>query len=141
MIVGFTGSRKLSLVQQKVVSYRLIVCADLGMTEAITGACQGVDAFIALWILSEFPDMHQTIVVPHDRKAVPDDVLGLDKYNNNISYVYMSVGTNYRDRNEKIVELSDVMDAFWTGKRAYSGTYMTINIADKINKLRETIRI
>jgi len=55
--------------------------------------------------------------------------------------IMMPPTTNYRDRNEWIVKESDKMVAFWTGKKIFSGTYMTINIAKRANKLNTVIGI
>jgi len=138
-IVGFTGSRVLAQKKESIVSNRLQECVRLGMTQAITGACKGIDSFIALYLVSEFPEISQTIVVPSNRKFVSMDIMKL--FDSKVNYIYMPNDSNYRDRNIKIVELSEVMDAFWTGKKTYSGTYMTINIAKKADKLRKIIGI
>lgn len=137
-IVAFTGSRKLNAMQEEIVKSRLRKCSELGMYRAITGACVGVDELIALYLYSYF-DVEQWIVVPADRKLVSERVLNLK--GDKINFIFMPKKTTYRNRNEKMVELANVVDAFWTGKKAYSGTYMTINIAKRAEKLREVIRI
>lgn len=133
---GFTGTRQLTNERRVLLHARLAELVQQGLDHAITGACVGVDAEIVWHLLKIAPQVEHTIVVPHDRKGVDHKLLELD----GVEFVFMPEGTDYRARNTKIVELSSGVEAFWTGQQAYSGTYMTINIAKRADKLRHITR-
>ncbi len=133
VMYGFTGSQKEA--DDKII---LDLLRTLNLTSndmVITGACKGYDAKISHITKQYFPFVKQLIIVPFNRDKVDVSV-----YNNGRCY-FMPIKTNYRDRNEKVVCESDKVIAFWTGKKIYSGTYMTINIAKRANKLTQIIMI
>ena len=126
MRYGFTGS-------QNGTDSTLILSTlnTLNLTEndmIVTGACIGIDSQVSHIAKKHFPFVKQQIFVPNDKKKVDKSVYS----NGNV--IFMPKHTDYRYRNERIVFNSDILIAFWTGKKAYSGTYMTINIA-KDNKI------
>ena len=84
-----------------------------------------------------YPNVRQTIVVPSNKKLVNNKVLSIK----NATVIYMPDGSSYRDRNKKIVELSEYVEAFWNGAKFRSGTFMTINIAKRAGKWRHTTNI
>lgn len=131
---GFTGSQKGT--RDNTI---LKILSGLNLTKddwVITGACIGIDTQVACLVAAEFPFVKQLIIYPYDRTKVSDDLdLIADEWIN------MPEGSNYRDRNERLVKESDLMVAFWTGKKAYSGTFMTINIAKRANKLNRVVQI
>lgn len=127
---GFTGTRNLNSMRKDALHARLDDLVEQGLSHAVTGACLGVDAEIVWYLLRTAAHVKHTIVVPANRKSIDVKLLDLEA-----EFVFMPDGTNFRDRNTKIVELSPIVDAFWTGQTARSGTYMTINIAREAKKL------
>lgn len=101
----------------------------------ITGACIGVDSQISHYVKQHYPNVHQIIIVPWNLKKVDKTV-----YNNG-EVIFMLPDTTYRDRNIAIVEHSDILIALWNGRKAYSGTFMTINIARKKGMAVKTVMI
>ena len=132
VIYGFTGSQKGADV--KVISDTLKSLKLKKGDIVVTGACIGVDAQVSNLTKIHFPYVRQVIIVPYNKSKVDENVF------KNGKVIYMSEGTDYRDRNEVIVEMSDKMIAFWTGEEI-SGTYMTMNIAKKEGKPLEVIDI
>jgi hypothetical protein len=97
--------------------------------QVVTGACIGVDAQVAMIVKKYFPNVYQVVVVPANRLKIDQRVFDC------ANEVYeMPKGTSYRDRNEVLVRLSHYMVAFWKGRNR-GGTFMTMNIAKKQNKL------
>lgn len=133
MHIGFSGSRNINAAQEKIVIDRLESITHT-ISVAITGACTGVDAAIALHVTKHMKHVRNVIVVPSYRDHVDPRVLNLDS----AMYFHMPIKSTYRDRNEKIVELAMIVDIFFNGQFA-SGTWMTRNIAFKAGKLGEVI--
>ena len=134
--LGFTGSQDFDRHGDEVprldAQLRLLV-ERYEPDTVVTGACLGYDAAIHLWFEANMPDVKRIVVVPSNQSKVSVPVL----YDPKAEFIRMSPGTSYRARNEEIVTRSDTMAAFWTGKRAYSGTYMTMRIADKQGNLHD----
>lgn len=127
--VGFTGTRSITAKDEDVIAKRLrVICRHA--ERVITGACVGVDAYIAHYVNDNYPDIVNVIVVPSERRLVDNTVLGIA----DAMHIHMAQGTTYRQRNEMIVSLSEVVEAFWTGDHR-SGTKMTIGIARREGKL------
>ena len=101
-------------------------------THIVTGACIGFDAQVHLLTGVVDLSVKRLVIVPADHKKVDARVMS---DSTNVDYVQMPDGTSYRDRNEEIIRCSTVMAGFWTGKRAYNGTFMTLRIADRCSKL------
>ena len=139
--IGFTGSRFiLQQTQRQLVDSRLDELVIDGMTNAVTGACIGVDQYIAEYLLSEHPDIRQTIIVPGNTDRVSDLFLDRMRQHPHIFIWHMPPDSSYRDRNERLVSLSDRVEAFWNGCKR-SGTFMTMNIARKAGKLLKVTRM
>ena len=128
-IIGFTASRELSY-KQKMFIFKII--SKLKAQKFITGGCWGGDEAIAMAINKYHPNIPHTVIVPYNRSQVSQKAIQCASPKDNI--IWMPEQTSYRDRNKKIVELSDKIIAFWNGNMR-SGTKMTINIAKKANKL------
>ena len=128
MIVSFTGSQVL-LEQDKKLILAVIQALDK-QTTFVTGGCIGADYLIAQMICELFPANKHIIVLPSNRNKVPADIY---EYSNDI--IEMPINSTYRDRNMAMVNNSDRLIAFWTGKKMGSGTFMTMNIANKQKKL------
>jgi|SaaInlStandDraft_4_1057021.scaffolds.fasta_scaffold34738_2 hypothetical protein len=135
-VLGFTGTAHLPATHREVVHRGLLEIMESIHPEVpervVTGACVGVDEYIFFWFRAYYPDVPQTVVFPADRKAV--DLTEGEVRVTGHTVVCMPPGTSYRQRNEKIVELSGMVGAFWTGQKR-SGTYMTMNIARKAGKI------
>jgi len=129
---GFTGSQlgfRISIIS-KLISSLNLTDDDV----IITGACIGIDSQVSHYIKKHYPNVQQLIIVPSNLSRVDKSVFINGKVR------FMPVNTGYRKRNEAIVDESDKVIAFWSGKKIYSGTYMTMNIAKKQNKLYEVVR-
>jgi len=133
-ILGFTGSSHLGLqpTQDRLILNLYRLAEEVKPSRVVTGACVGVDTFVYEFFNKFYPDIPQTVVFPADRKAVGLTEDGVRAAGHTV--VVMPDGTSYRQRNKKIVELSDKLAAFWTGQTR-SGTFMTMNIARKAGKL------
>lgn len=132
--IGFTGSQEFDHAGEGMLhlDQRLRQLVERYKPDTIvTGACIGYDAAIHLWFESCMPEIHRRVIVPANQAKVSIPIL----YDPNAEFIRMPQGTSYRARNEQIVENSDCMAAFWTGKRAYSGTFMTMNISNRAGKL------
>ena len=128
-IIAFTGSQIINKKDELLIER---VVSTLEKPDAfITGGCIGVDYFVAQMITKYFPDTKHIAILPSNLTKVPKDVY---KYATQV--IKLSKGTTYRDRNEAMVRNGTRVIAFWTGKKAYSGTYMTMNIASRENKLK-----
>lgn len=128
---GFTGSRDLDENGEKIVTSVLALLA--GGEVYTTGACVGVDAFIGLSLWLAEPNATHRVVVPADRsrvnywwchRAIADSVLVEE----------MPTGTTYKDRNQRIVDRSDVVVAFPAHaeddpRSRRSGTWQTVRMA------------
>lgn len=126
MKLGFTGSQSLLEVRRADLENALQeLLSRYSIDEIVTGACIGYDAAIQMWFAKNFPNISRTVIVPANRSKV-DNACLTDAA---ARIIKMPANTSYRDRNQQIVMHSDRVASFWTGKRAYSGTYMTMNIA------------
>ena len=137
---GFTGSQRGT--SDKVILKLLKSLKLTSKDTLVTGACIGLDAQIAILAAKHYPKVPQLIIYPGPKYKV-DKRLSHLKMNfgaENVKYIFMKVNTTYRMRNERLVEESDKIIAFWTGVKR-SGTYMTMNIAKKVNKLEKVVRI
>lgn len=129
--VAFTGSRTITAADEKVIAARLQEVFQFA-DRIVTGACRGVDSFIARYTDERCPDVRNIIVVPWRRDVVCEEVMKLSAP----MFIYMAEGTSYRQRNETMVDISDEVEAFWKGDKR-SGTFMTINIAKRKRKITE----
>lgn len=126
--VGFTGSRSLTEKDRWILEPAIEAIPD--RVVIVTGACVGVDAQIAR-IATEHRKYVHTIV-PADRTRV--DPFFVDYC---VSYEEMPPSSEpYRDRNQRIVDYSNVLIAFPAYKEEHpksrrSGTWMTVRMARK----------
>jgi hypothetical protein len=139
MKIGFTGTRQpLEFYQRKKVAKVLLKLAET-MTYAITGACQGVDSFVAHWV-AENTDAQQIIIFPSKRDLIDETLYALP----NAVFIEMpklgdehqNGAAAYRRRNQEIVNLSERLIAFWIGNPR-SGTVMTMNMGRRAGILDE----
>ena len=129
---GFTGPK--SGCDESIV---LKVLSELYLTQndtVVTGACIGLDSQISHLVRKHYPLTKQRIVVPNNRKFVDQTTFA------NGDVILMPDDTSYRDRNEEMVRLSEKVISFWNGNKR-SGTYMTMNIAKRHNKLYKIVDI
>jgi predicted Rossmann fold nucleotide-binding protein DprA/Smf involved in DNA uptake len=129
--VGFTGSRHLTGEMQEAIK-RALIETQVDAT-IVTGACLGVDAYVAL-IAWRTPYLKVHTIVPADRSRV--DPYWRDHCD---TFEEMPPGTTYRDRNERIVALSDRLIAVPdypedAPESRRSGTWMTIRIARRTGR-------
>jgi hypothetical protein len=132
MILGFTGTQSFGVGEIA----HLDACLEdlyvrLKPVAIVTGACIGVDAYVHHWFARNHPEVRRVVVVPANRSKVDATVLA-----NADEVVEMAPHTDYRDRNVELVRRATTMAAFWTGKTAYSGTWMTMNIARRMGKIQ-----
>lgn len=122
--VGFSGSRQALTPNQEAYVLHAVRALPHG-TLVVTGACVGLDAFVAREAF--FSGFRVKTILPFDRKAVDPDWA---KYCH--EYEEMPVGTTYKHRNARIVQLSDSLIAFplhAEGDSLYSGTWQTVRMA------------
>lgn len=65
----------------------------------ISGACIGVDQFVATTLLEVQPESRQRIIVPRNRQKVDLDWLAEMRAHPNVEVIFMPSGTTYFDRN------------------------------------------
>jgi len=130
-VLGFTGtSRALPATSRDRIDGDLATLVERHKpTGIVTGACVGVDAYVHHWFADHFPEVRRTVVFPGNLKATDPSVADTAH-----EVQRMPAGSSYRARNTRMVELSDTMASFWTGQER-SGTYMTMNIARRAQKL------
>lgn len=130
-VIGFSGSREL-LTEEAVEVERILW--TLNGDGVVTGACIGLDEFVAEWFRNHRPKMHQDIIVPADRSRVNmkwiDDIM----QEPNVDVTFMPKGSSYLDRNLEIVRRSNLLVAFPRERESHfksqrSGTWQTIRRA------------
>jgi hypothetical protein len=129
--IGVTGSRSPVKPQAERLMRRW-----LGGVQAeafVTGACKGVDAVAGRTLVSERPDAQHVVVVPANRSAVVQWWPSVEVVRG-IEVLEMPEDTDYKDRNEVLVELSDHLVAFVEHpeddpRSTRSGTWQTVRLA------------
>lgn len=97
--------------------------------EFTTGACLGWDGWIFIHLINQFPKMHHRMIVPANKSFVDWEAIKLAE-ERNAEIIWMPDGTTYRDRNNRILDDTDLLYAFITGNlNPRSGTSMTLNLA------------
>jgi hypothetical protein len=139
--VGFSGTRSLDFNSAAHLSLILNVLAEVQKADTfVTGACKGVDAYVAKMLISIAPDAHHVIIVPSDHRQV--DLRTLSYITGECARKRISLevidcpeGTSYRYRNTQIVDRSTRLVAlpYKQLERAYCGTWMTVNIAHQLH--------
>jgi hypothetical protein len=135
--IGFSGSRDLS--EEEEVSVERILHSLYG-DAVVTGACIGIDEFIAVWFLHHRPNMTQKIFVPADRSRVNMRFIDMMLLQKRVEVHFMPPGTSYAQRNYEIVENSDSLVAFPRERESHpkstrSGTWQTIRKARNSGKM------
>lgn len=128
--VGFTGSRTLPQACYPVVERAVAALPD--GTLVVTGGCIGVDDYVAYLAHRYGFKVHG--VIPADRSRVPPG--WRDIYD---TYEQMPMGSTYRQRDERLVEISDRLIALPllpedAPQSRRSGTWMTVRIARSTGK-------
>jgi hypothetical protein len=131
--IGFTATRHLNNGRRETIEKTI---KKLNADVFVHGACVGGDAYIAQMVKKHHPEAIIRAIVPANQSQVDQESIKISH-----EIIRMLPGSSYRDRNESIVKNSDEMYAFWTGVQAGSGTYMTINIAKRADKLKEIIYV
>lgn len=130
--IGFTGTRHLRGPDWDRISG--VVAAQTRVGDVlITGACVGADIAVAFSARELGRTVHT--VVPANRAQVHPEW-----WRHCTTHEEMPVGTDYRARNERIVDLSDRLIAFPEYPERHpqsrrSGTWMTVRIALRNGKL------
>jgi hypothetical protein len=130
IVIGFTASRQSQRCGvENYIELVNHVVKGLFPGGFVTGGCWGGDEYIAKAIRRYHPHIPHTVVVPGSLRQVSQDAIRTAT-----QIIWMPPGSSYWQRNDKIVEFSTRMIAFWTGEREHSGTFMTINIARRAGK-------
>jgi hypothetical protein len=123
---GFTGSRYVAPEHHSFID--LVLENYLDGSEYTTGAQAGIDTFVLRRLAPKLSEAHHRVIVPsapHLERylAMADEV------------IYLPPSREpYRDRNEKILEYTDVLIALPLHpeeEQPRSGTWMTIRMAKK----------
>lgn len=132
--VGFTGTQNLSTKDYETV--RSIVLSLPSDIRVVVGGCIGVDDYVAYVAFNSGYHVHA--IIPFNRSKVAPDWRDYCT-----TYEEMPEGTDYRDRNTRIVEeVTDRLIAIAgypenDPQSRRSGTWMTVRIARRANKLVE----
>lgn len=138
MILGFTGARNIrGLRQSPVVDF----LADLPEAACyVTGAADGIDAFVGAWMHRQYPQARHRIIIPANRTQVTRWWEGrYDRYGT-IELIFMPEGTSYEQRNQEIVDYSDKIVGIpeypeRDTRSLRSGTWQTIRMARRAGKM------
>jgi predicted Rossmann-fold nucleotide-binding protein len=122
--VGWTGSRNITEAMRQYIDQTI---AALPHVIVVTGGCIGVDAYVAR--VAHARGLHVHTIVPYDRSRVDPD---WEQYA--LTCYPMPLGTTYKDRNQAIVNRSDIMYGVPSHpesdpKSRRSGTWQTIRMA------------
>jgi hypothetical protein len=130
---GFTGTRSFKHEHHAIDVFGRLLQLHNG-TEFWTGACVGLDDYVAQQLVQLYPWARHVVVMPHDRRQVDPAFIEWAVAHPKVEIIWMPEGTTMRDRNTKIVENVDRLEVFPYRRLAkpYSGTWMTANIADKL---------
>jgi hypothetical protein len=128
--IGFSGTRMLHPDDMPGVE-RWLERVTQGCDECTTGACYGFDAYVGSVMYSWFPPptIRHRVIVPAFRSQVEMWWTGLD-----IEVIEMPDDTDYRARNNRILDFSDKLVACADypeedGHSRRSGTWMTVRLA------------
>lgn len=111
--IGFTGSRQPFHDPAEILTRTLTGLYRAG--QFVTGACTGVDADLGRFLAQAYPDVPQTVIVPAARDRIdrwwlkPDGDRSRLYPEVTIDVRLMPPGTDYRDRNQAIVDLSTIL--------------------------------
>ena len=145
---GFTGSQQ-GFPENVLLEELALLNLQKGDV-VFTGGCVGVDSQVAHLVAKHYPEVKQVIVAPHIAHLPKYNQNKLDKKTFKLGIVFQLPMQDsykehpllcYKDRNEKLVHLSDKMLAFKRGSKPRSGTQMTINMAFKVGKLHKLVAL
>ncbi len=129
-VCAFTGTSNADMNKHRLI-VRDTVSKLKGFDEYVTGAAHGIDTLAAQEAYEYFPEANHRIVVPqgfHNHIHVQ-----LAMVAKNIEIEFMPLGTGYRERNQRMIDLCDHLVAFDIDikkeKFRGSGTWMTIRMA------------
>jgi hypothetical protein len=134
--IGFTGSRDLDIGEEVAIER---ILWSLSPDRVVTGACVGIDQFVAEFYACNVPDVFQTVYVPGDRSRVNMSFIDFMLKLRQVNVIFMPRQSSYLDRNMKIVESSDELVGFPRFHESHqksrrSGTWQTIRRARSANK-------
>ncbi len=132
MRYSFTGSAS-PLTNDQIGRIGSIITKLEYPKEFTTGAAYGVDSQSAVHAAMIYPDAQHRIIIP--AKPYNEEIVEtVEKITSNLEVVRMPSNTNYRDRNERLVDYCQ--DGMLIGFPKYeeersvrSGTWMTIRMA------------
>lgn len=132
--IGFTASRNIKGVNPRRMIWAL---QNLEQAKFVYGGCLGGDEAIAIWLTNFGPaGSRHHVILPANRAAVVE----WWKYPNAADpfplVEFMPEGSNYKDRNQRIVNVSDELVGFPEypenhPKSLRSGTWQTIRMGRK----------
>ena len=137
-VLGTTGTRNIAQNDEPLYVERLTNPEMLfwlsNFDAFVSGACTGWDAVWGSTMRLTFPDKLHFVIVPANRSQIEPWWEAFDL--GTVHLILMAKDTDYRARNEKIVEMSthlyycaDYPEDH--GKSRRSGTWMTVRIARK----------
>lgn len=139
-LLGTTGTRSTRGRERELTEYLLRPETGLwlaGFDGYVSGGCRGWDAIFGRTLALTYPDKIHCVIVPDNRSQVDPwwEEFDLGK----IWVIFMGEGTDFRARNQKIVELSSYI---WYcashpekhGASTRSGTWMTVRLARAADK-------
>jgi hypothetical protein len=134
--LGFTGSRELLYEEEVEVEQILYTLNGDGV---VTGACIGLDEFVAKWFATNRPHMKQIIYVPGDRSRVNMAFVDAMEILPQVSVVFMPKNSSYAERNLAIVASCEILLGFPRERESHpnsrrSGTWQTIRKGRLANK-------
>jgi hypothetical protein len=140
--LGFTGTRNCTPEQVINLTAPWAHADWKKFDRFVTGACRGFDAIIGVALVARFPDKQHLVIVPANWSQVvewwddPEMEAFLDEHGGELKVLYMDTPTNYRDRNQVIVNHSDelfYLAEFPEGSTSSirSGTWQTVRMARK----------
>lgn len=123
------------LRDQEKHSLRVFLSAQDTWDGYVTGGCIGIDHFCGVTLVELFPHKHHIVIVPANRSRVAawwrlhEGTPGL-----NLEVREMSPGTDYKMRNQALVNTSSLLAGFpdfpeWHRASTRSGTWQTIRMA------------
>jgi predicted Rossmann fold nucleotide-binding protein DprA/Smf involved in DNA uptake len=134
--VGISGTRTPSLDQIKAIRQAILeLPTDYKL---VSGGCQGIDTEAVIAARDFHREIHS--VIPADQRRVTQGAIDLST-----SVEYMPPNSSMRDRNTRVVALSDWLIAVpenpSNGIDRGSGTWMTVRIAKRAKKLVRVLEV
>lgn len=133
-IIGFTAARNISGVPAAIFTEVLDHLNDAH--SFVTGGARGGDAAIGAYLAWKYPEKKHIVLLPWNRSQVQDWWTKLRDYDIRVQVIEMPEGTDYKYRNQKIVDYSGELVGFPEyaendPRSQRSGTWQTIRIAKR----------